>query len=161
MAAQYITPEGRKLFVDEYDQLMKVERPKVTVEVRRAAEMGDRSENAEYIYGKKRLREIDRRMGYLQRRLEATEVVDPREFSPPVIRFGAYVEIEDEEGNNNVYRIVGKDEIDSNKGWISYQSPMGKALIGKEEGDEMTIKTPSGRRTIEVVSVRYIEENTK
>ena len=155
MAAQYITPEGRKLFIDEYDQLMKVERPKVTVEVRLAAEMGDRSENAEYIYGKKRLREIDRRMGYLQRRLEATEVVDPNEFSPPVIRFGAYVEIEDDEGNNNIYRIVGKDEIDSNRGWISYQSPMGKALIGRENGDEMTIRTPSGARTIEVLSVSY------
>ena len=155
MAEQYITPEGRKLFIDEYDQLMKVERPKVTVEVRLAAEMGDRSENAEYIYGKKRLREIDRRMGYLQRRLEATEVVDPSEFSPPVIRFGAYVEIEDDEGNNNIYRIVGKDEIDSNLGWISYQSPMGKALIGSQDGDEMTIRTPLGPRTIEVLSVSY------
>lgn len=155
MAAQYITPEGRKLFIDEYDQLMKVERPKVTVEVRRAAEMGDRSENAEYIYGKKRLREIDRRMGYLQRRLEATEVVDPSEFSPPVIRFGAYVKIENELGESNTYRVVGKDEIDSTKGWISYQSPMGKALIGREEGDEMTVRTPSGPRTIEVVSVSY------
>jgi transcription elongation factor GreB len=155
MAEQYITPEGRKLFIDEYDQLMKVERPKVTVEVRLAAEMGDRSENAEYIYGKKRLREIDRRMGYLQRRLEATEVVDPSEFSPPVIRFGAYVEIEDNEGNINVYRIVGKDEIDSNRGWISYQSPMGKALIGRENGDEMTIRTPLGARTVEVLSVSY------
>jgi len=155
MAAQYITPEGRKLFVDEYDQLMKVERPKVTVEVRRAAEMGDRSENAEYIYGKKRLREIDRRMGYLQKRLEATEVIDPEEFTPPIIRFGAYVEIEDSSGEINIYRIVGKDEIDSNRGWISYQSPMGKALIGREEGDEMTIRTPVGPKSIEVVSVSY------
>ena len=151
----YITPEGHKSLVKEYDYLFRTERPEVTRQVARAAAMGDRSENVEYIYGKKRLREIDRRLRYLQKRLEGIQVIDPTEFRGPVIRFGAFVQVEDEEGEENTYRIVGKDEIDAKKGHISYHSPIGRALVGKQEGDTVKLKTPPGAKVLEVVEVRY------
>jgi len=152
---EYITPEGHKALVEEYDFLFRSERPEVTRQVSRAAAMGDRSENAEYIYGKKRLREIDRRMRYLQKRLEGVQVIDPAEFQGPVIRFGAFVLVEDETGEENTYRIVGRDEIDAKKGQISYHSPIGRALVGKQEGDTVKLKTPTGAKVLEVVEVRY------
>ena len=154
----YITPKGHAELVQEYDHLFRTERPEVTRQVSRAAAMGDRSENAEYIYGKKRLREIDRRLRYLQKRLGGVEVVDPSQFQGPVIRFGAIVLIEDHEGVEQTYRIVGKDEIDAKTGQISYSSPIGRALIGKQEGDEIRIKTPSGEKVIEVLEVHYNSE---
>ena len=132
----YITPEGHHTLVEEYDFLMKKERPEVTRQVARAAAMGDRSENAEYIYGKKRLREIDRRMRYLQKRLEGVQVVDPAQFEGGVVRFGAWVTTANEDGEEVLYRVVGKDEIDAAKGLISYQSPIGRALVGRREGDD-------------------------
>jgi len=155
----YITPEGYRTLVTEYEALMKSERPRITAEVQYAASLGDRSENAEYQYGKQRLREIDKRLRFLQKRLEAIEVVDPAEFSGPVIRFGAWVTLEDEEGEEVVFRIVGLDEIDAKAGLISYQAPLGKALIGMSSGDVVTVVAPGGNRELEVLGVRYPEKD--
>jgi len=152
----YITPDGHRKLVEEYDFLFRKERPQVTAQVSRAAAMGDRSENADYIYGKRRLREIDRRLRYLQKRLEGVQTIDPTEFEGPTIRFGAYVSVEDESGQESTYRIVGQDEIDTQNGFISYQSPIGKALVGKQEGDEVRLKTPAGSKVLEVLEVRYV-----
>ena len=152
----YITPGGYKRIVDEYDNLMKVERPHMTREVAYAASLGDRSENAEYIYGKKKLREIDKRLRYLSKRLESIEVVDPSDLiGDDVIRFSATVVLEDEDGKEQTVQIVGEDEIDIRNGRISYKSPIGRALIGKEDGDEVVISTPGGKRTKVIVEVRY------
>ncbi len=151
----YITPQGYAAIIEEYDFLMKKERPRITAEVQYAASLGDRSENAEYQYGKKRLREIDRRLHYLQGRLDKIQVVDPSEFAPPVIRFGARVTYVDQAGEEKTVTIVGEDEVDMTTGHISYASPVGKALIGKEEGDEVTVKTPGGKRVLEIDEVSY------
>ncbi len=151
----YITPEGYAAIVAEYEFLMKKERPRITAEVQYAASLGDRSENAEYQYGKQRLREIDRRLHYLQSRLDKIMVVDPSEFSPPTVRFGATVVIADEEGEEQTLRIVGEDELDLEQGKISYKSPVGHALIGKDAGDEVRVRVPGGLRVLELVEVRY------
>ncbi len=151
----YITPEGHRALVSEYEELLKVERPRITAEVQYAASLGDRSENAEYQYGKRRLREIDRRLRFLQRRLEAVEVVDPARLSGPVVRFGAWVTAADADGTEHTWRIVGLDEIDARRGLISYRSPLGRALIGASEGDVVTARTPGGARELEIRSVRY------
>ncbi len=151
----YITPQGYASIVEEYNFLMKKERPRITAEVQYAASLGDRSENAEYQYGKQRLREIDRRLHYLQGRLDKIMVVDPSEFSPPTVRFGATVVIANEEGEEKTVTIVGEDELDLERGFISYKSPVGQALIGKDEGDEVTVTVPGGTRLLELVEVRY------
>ncbi|MBT8494519.1 MAG: transcription elongation factor GreB [Deltaproteobacteria bacterium] len=153
--SNYITPEGARKLREEAEQLWNVERPKVTQEVADAAAQGDRSENAEYIYGKKRLREIDKRMRYLNQRLDALIVVEPKPPADGSIRFGAWVELEDEDGEVKRYRIVGADEFDIAAGKISLDSPMAKALLGKCEGDEVTVKRPKGPIVYEVVSVSY------
>lgn len=151
----YITPEGYAHICAEFDQLLREERPRITAEVAYAASLGDRSENAEYIYGKKRLREIDSRLRFLQKRLECLEVVDPLTLAGARIRFGAQVDIEDDQGNARSYVIVGEDEIDVKTGRISYKSPLGRALLGHEQGEEIAFNTPGGRRTLCVVSIRY------
>lgn len=151
----YITPEGARKLSEELAQLRSVERPKVVQEVADAAAQGDRSENAEYIYGKKRLREIDRRMHYLTKRLESAVVVDPTIERGEKIFFGATVELEDETGARRVYRIVGEDEINSNAGDISWRSPIGRALIGRRVGDEITVRRPAGDVELEIITVRY------
>ncbi|HJN78396.1 MAG TPA: transcription elongation factor GreB [Myxococcota bacterium] len=151
----YITPAGYRRIVEEYDTLLKVERPRMTAEVAYAASLGDRSENAEYIYGKKRLREIDRRLRYLSKRIESIEVVDPAELAGDVVRFSATVVLEDEDGEEQTLQIVGEDEIDPPRGRISYKSPIGRALIGKEEGDEIVFSTPGGKRTKVIIEVSY------
>ncbi len=151
----YITAAGYQALTDEYDWLFKTERPRITAEVAYAASLGDRSENAEYIYGKKRLREIDRRMRYLRNRIESSEIVDPQDVAGDKIRFGARVVVEDEEGVESTYVLVGVDEADVKAGRISYKSPIGRALIGKEEGDEALIRAPNGRRTVEILEVDY------
>lgn len=156
--AVYITPEGHRALVAEYEELLKSERPRITAEVQYAASLGDRSENAEYQYGKKRLREIDRRLRFLQKRLEGVEVVDPAQFSGPVVRFGAWVTVEDDEGERHTWRIVGLDEIDAKQGLISYRAPLGKALIGASEGDVVSADTPGGLRELAILSVRYPDE---
>lgn len=151
----YISPAGHKKLVDELDQLLRVERPEVTKLVQWAASNGDRSENADYLYGKRRLREIDRRVRFLGQRLDAAVVVDASKNETGKIQFGATVELTDEDGNERRYTIVGVDEVDTSRGRISWQSPVGKALLGKEEGDEVIIRAPSGEISYEVVSVSY------
>lgn len=153
----YITPSGAEALRKEYQQLKDVERPEVVTTVSYAAALGDRSENADYIYGKKRLREIDRRLRFLQRRLEKAEVIDPTTIESDKVLFGATVTVEDfESGKNKTYSIVGEDEIDANRGHISWKSPIAKALLGKSEGDELTIHRPSGDLEVEIVKVAYV-----
>ncbi len=143
------------MLTDELMKLWNEERPRVTQEVADAAALGDRSENAEYIYGKKRLREIDGRVQYLRKRIEKLEVVSPPTEDDGRVRFGAWVELQDEEGEVAVYRIVGPDEFDVSKGWISLDSPVARALIGKREGDEVGVRRPKGDILYTVIACRY------
>lgn len=151
----YITPEGRKRLTEELSYLWKTKRPRVTQAVSEAAAMGDRSENAEYIYGKKQLREIDARMRFLQKRLNELTVVDRTPADTSKVFFGALVEIEDIDGNLHRYRIVGPDEIDPGKDFISIDSPLAKALLRKSEGDEVTVNRPNGTAVFIVTSIEY------
>jgi transcription elongation factor GreB len=152
----YITREGYKKLVDELTQLATVERPKVVREVSDAAAEGDRSENAAYIYGKRRLREIDRRMGFLQRRLKDVHIVESGEQKRDRIFFGAIVEVEDEDtGESLTFRIVGVDESDPKAGRISWQSPVGKALLGRKLGDSVKVKWHSGSRELTITEIKY------
>ena len=151
----YITPEGARRLSEELGRLRSVERPKTVQEVADAAAQGDRSENAEYIYGKKRLREIDRRMRYLTQRLERAVVVDPKAQRGDKVFFGATVEVEDEDGRRQTFRIVGEDEIDSQAARISWRSPVGRALLGKTVGDVITVRRPAGEVELEIVALRY------
>ncbi len=120
-----------------------------------AAAQGDRSENAEYIYGKKKLREIDRRIHWLTKRLETVTVVEARTDGATVVYFGAYVEVEDEDGGRTTYRIVGEDEIDLDRGHVSWRSPIGRALLRRQAGDAITLHRPSGEAVLTVIAVRY------
>src|SRR5262252_1150611 len=140
----YITPEGARKLRAELDQLWTVERPRVTQEVADAAAQGDRSENAEYIYGKRRLREIDRRVRFLSKRLDEVTVVTEPPSDPRRVFFGAYVTVEDGGGTDKTYRIVGADESDVDRGFISIDSPVARALLGKREGDEVIVRVPKG-----------------
>jgi transcription elongation factor GreB len=151
----YITPEGAKRLQEELGHLRSKERPKVVQEVADAAAQGDRSENAEYIYGKKRLREIDRRMRFLTKRLESAVVVTPGAQSREKVFFGAFVEIEDEDGKTTRYQIVGEDEIDLARGRISWRSPLGRTLLKRGEGDVVTLRRPNGEVELTILSVRY------
>jgi transcription elongation factor GreB len=151
----YITPKGHKKLVDELDQLLKAERPEVTKLIQWAASNGDRSENADYLYGKRRLREIDRRVRFLTQRLDAAVIVDPSQIKATKVQFGATVEVVNEDGENRRFTIVGVDEVDTAKGRISWQSPIGKSLLGKEEGEEVLIRVPSGEVTFEIVKISY------
>jgi transcription elongation factor GreB len=152
----YITPEGARRLADELVRLRTVERPRTVQEVADAAAQGDRSENAEYIYGKKRLREIDRRLNFLAKRLDKAVVVDPREQRGDKAFFGATIEVEDEDGGRRTYVLVGEDETDSSRGRISWRSPVGRALLGKRKGDIVVVHRPAGAVEIEVVAVRYV-----
>ena len=152
----YITPGGYKRLVDELTQLATVERPKVVREVSDAAAEGDRSENAAYIYGKRRLREIDRRMGFLTRRLKIIHVVKSAEQRKDKVFFGAFVDVEDDDsGEALTFQIVGVDEVDAGSGRISWQSPVGKALLGKEVDDTVKVKWHAGSRKLTIVDIRY------
>lgn len=151
----YITPSGHKKLLDELDQLQRVERPEVTQLVQWAASNGDRSENADYLYGKRRLREIDRRIRFLLKRLDLAIVVNNQEKITDLIQFGATVEVMDEEGLTKRFTIVGVDEIDTARGRISWKSPIGHSLIGKSVGDELVVKVPSGELYYEIISVTY------
>jgi len=153
----YITPKGFKTLQDELNQLMRIERPEVTKTVAWAASNGDRSENADYIYGKKRLREIDKRVRFLTSRIDQAHVIDPSTIQAFKIQFGASVEIEDEEGELKAISIVGVDEINTAKGHISWRSPIGSSLIGKEVGDTIEVLTPRGAKVFEIISVVYTE----
>lgn len=153
--SNYITPEGRQRLQDEFDELWHVKRPQVTQAVSEAAAQGDRSENAEYIYGKKQLREIDARLRFLSKRLENLKVVDRLPADLERVFFGAWVTLENEEGVQSEYRIVGPDEFDREPGFISMDSPTAKALLKKQVGDEVEVRAPQGIVFYEIVSVRY------
>ena len=152
----YMTPHGWRRMRDELTWLVKTERPNVTSVVSWAAKLGDRSENADYQYGKKRLREIDRRIRYLTKRLEAGEIVDPgtREETDQVF-FGATVTYVTSEGGEQTVRIVGIDEMDPSRGYVSWISPVARALIKAREGDMVNLKTPAGDQALEIIEVRY------
>jgi transcription elongation factor GreB len=152
----YLTPAGAKQLAEELQRLMSVERPRVVREVAEAAAQGDRSENAEYIYGKKRLREIDRRAQFLTKRLDAAIVVRPEELGGDVIRFGATVEVRDEEGRQRTYVLVGPDEADPAQGKLSFQSPMGQALMKRRVGDVVIVQRPAGAVEVEILSLKYV-----
>src|SRR5687768_3361979 len=150
----YITPEGYRRLMDEFLWLMNKERPLVTATVAWAASNGDRSENADYIYGKKRLREIDRRVRFLIKRLEAAEIVDASGRDSDQVFFGATVEYRSGDKTNEV-TIVGVDEVDPANRRVSWISPIAKALIKAREGDVVTLRTPVGEEKIEILTVRY------
>jgi transcription elongation factor GreB len=151
----YITPRGHRMLTDELERLWKVERPKVTQEVADAAAQGDRSENAEYLYGKKKLREIDRRIRFLSKRIDELQVVRPSPKQRGRVFFGAHVTIESEEGEESRFQIVGPDEYDTALSRISVDSPMARALIGKREGDEVRVERPRGTTTVTIVEIDY------
>ncbi|MBN1905252.1 MAG: transcription elongation factor GreB [Deltaproteobacteria bacterium] len=158
IASKYITPEGAKKLTEELQYLWKVERPSVTARVAEAAAQGDRSENAEYIYGKKRLREIDSRVRFLRKRLDGITVVDTIPDDQDRVYFGAYVTLEDEEGEEVEYRIVGPDEFNIAEGKLSMDSPLGKAILGKEVDDEINISTPEGIKIFYISKIRYTSQ---
>ncbi len=151
----YITPEGARCLREELDYLWRVKRPQVTQAVSEAAAQGDRSENAEYIYGKKQLREIDWRIRFLQKRLDALMIVDRAPTDTSRIYFGAWVRLETDRGETVEYRIVGPDEFDLEKGLISIDSPLARALLKKTVDDEVTLALPQGRTLYTVLEVRY------
>lgn len=152
----YMTPAGFQALQDELRQLMRVERPKVVEVVAWAAGNGDRSENGDYLYGKKRLREIDRRVRYLTKRLESAEVVDPaRQQSLTQVFFGATVTYAREDGSEHTVKLVGLDEADINQGKISWLSPVAKALLKAREGDSVTLRSPAGIETLDIIEIRY------
>lgn len=153
--ANYLTPAGAHKLSAELKRLLHEDRPKIVAEVAEAAAQGDRSENAEYTYGKKKLREIDRRVRFLTKRLESTIVVDPAEQGGDTVRFGAQVEVEDEDGVVRTYRLVGSDEADPAAGCLSYSSPVGRALMRRRVGDAVVVQRPAGEVELTIVSVRF------
>jgi transcription elongation factor GreB len=153
--SKFITPQGAARLKQELDHLWRVLRPQVTQAVQEAAAQGDRSENAEYIYGKRQLREIDRRVRFLRQRLDGMVVVGAPPSDRSRVFFGAWVTLEDDEGSEVEYRIVGPDEFDAATGSISMDSPLGRALMGKRLDDEVKVELPGGAKTYGVVGVRY------
>lgn len=152
----YITPAGLKKLQDELKHLHHEERPKVVNTVSWAASNGDRSENADYIYGKRRLREIDRRLRFLSQRLEAAVVINPVEQKSDRVLFGATVTVQDEDGKEHRYQIVGQDESDPKLGKVSWVSPIGKSLLQARAGDAVTLRTPSGTQELEIIRIEYL-----
>lgn len=155
-APRFISPEGFARVRSEYDELFGVERPKVVEVVSWAASLGDRSENADYLYGKKRLREIDRRLAHLARIMKAAKVVDAaKQEDRSQVRFGATVELADEADNRRTVTIVGDDETDASSGRIGWSAPLARALIGAKIGDERIVRLPAGEKSYEVMGIRY------
>lgn len=156
MADRYITPEGLARIRAEYDDLFGNERPKIVETVSWAASLGDRSENADYIYGKRRLREIDRKLAHLARIMKDAKVVDPaKQQARDQVRFGATVELTDEDDNRRELTIVGDDEADASAGRIGWSAPLSQALIGARVGDERIVRLPAGEKSYEVMAIRY------
>lgn len=153
--ALLITPRGMRQLEDEYDFLWRKERPVVTRQVSDAAKLGDRSENAEYIYGKKRLREIDRRVRFLSKRIENLTIVDRLPANLKQVFFGAWLELEDDNEEIHHYRIVGEDEIDLPHNYISINAPLARGLMSKLQDDEVEIKLPKGAQNFYILSVSY------
>ncbi len=160
-ASQFITRPGAERLRTELDHLWKVVRPQVTAAVSAAAAQGDRSENAEYTYGKRQLREIDRRVRYLRKRLEGMVIVDRPPSDSSRVFFGAWVRIADDQGAARCVRIVGPDEFDMESDFISMDSPLGRALMHKTVDDEVTVELPGGLRTFVVLDVAYGERPVK
>jgi len=159
VAKNYITPNGYHKLKQELDHLWKIERPAMVKTVTWAASNGDRSENGDYIYGKKRLREIDSRVRFLRKRLEISEVIDPvKRGQCDQIFFGATVTICDVDGRENTYSIVGVDEADAGDGMISWVSPLARVLHGLREGDMAILRSPVGDQELEIVSVNYLTQ---
>ena len=155
-APRFITPQGFARIRAEYDELFGVERPKVVEVVSWAASLGDRSENADYLYGKKRLREIDRRLAYLAKTMKLAKIVDPAgQQSRDQVRFGATVELADEDDNGRIVTLVGDDEADATSGRIGWSAPLARALIGARVGDERIVRLPSGEKSYEVMRIDY------
>ncbi|HCE41199.1 transcription elongation factor GreB [Alloalcanivorax profundimaris] len=154
-ASKYITPEGYRRLNEELQRLWKEERPPITKSVQEAAAQGDRSENAEYIYGKKQLREIDRRIRFLSKRLDGMTVVDRPPEDPGKVFFGAWVELEDDDGKLETYRLVGPDEAVGSDGLISIDAPLARALLGKRVDDEARVRTPTGERCLYINRIWY------
>ncbi|MEP7129806.1 MAG: transcription elongation factor GreB [Sphingomicrobium sp.] len=153
---RFITPEGFARLGAEYDALFGIERPKVVEIVSWAASLGDRSENADYLYGKKRLREIDRRLAHLARVMKAAKVVDPAtQAARDQVRFGATVEVADDHDNRRTLTLVGDDETDATAGRIGWSAPLARALIGAKIGDERIVRLPSGEKSYEVMAITY------
>ena len=151
----YITPQGAQKLKTELHSLLYDERPKLVQTVQWAASNGDRSENGDYIYGKRRLREIDRRIRFLQKRLESAFIVDPVQQKSDRILFGATVEVEDENANKKKFTIVGEDEIDPKAGKISWRSPVARALLNCKQGDVVTVRIPQGETEFEILKITY------
>jgi transcription elongation factor GreB len=156
--SQYITLEGANRLRVELDTLWRIERPQVTQAVSEAAAQGDRSENADYIYGKRRLHEIDRRVRFLRKRLDGMVVVDQPPTDPQRIFFGAWVTVEDAKGEERLYRIVGPDEFDMDPNYISLDAPLGRALLGKTLDDDITLQLADGQKTLTITAIRYTTE---
>ena len=153
--SKYITPAGAQRLRLELEQLWREERPRVTAAVAAAAAQGDRSENAEYTYGKRRLREIDRRVRFLRRRLDGMVIVDQPPADAARVFCGAWVVLEAEDGTRARYRIVGPDEFDMSPGYISMDSPLGRALLRRSLDEEVTVEAPAGRIVYLIVSIEY------
>lgn len=153
--SSYITPQGAARLQAELDRLWRTERPAVTRSVAAAAAQGDRSENAEYIYGKKQLAAIDRRVRHLRKRLQVLRIVDGRPDDAGRVFFGAWLELEDAEGGLCRFRLVGPDEFDHAPGYLSVDSPLGKAVLGKSLDEEVSVATPRGPRRYTIVGIRY------
>ncbi len=154
-AARYITPEGFRRIADEHERIWTVTRPRVVAEVEAAAALGDRSENAEYIYGKRKLRELDRRLRELSERMDSLTVIEPRPHPSGRAYFGAWVTVEQEDGDERTYRLVGPDEFDVEAGLISVDAPLGRALLGRSEGDVVQVRRPAGTIAITILEISW------
>lgn len=153
---RFITPEGFARIRSEYEELFAIERPKLVETISWAAANGDRSENGDYIYGRKRLRELDRRLSHLSRIMKAAKVVDPAtQPSRDQVRFGATIELADEEDNRRTLTIVGDDEADAGDSKIGWSAPLARALIGAKIGDERIVRLPGGEKSYEVIAISY------
>ncbi len=158
-SSPYITAAGAQKLQAELRHLWKVERPQVVAAVKAAAANGDRSENGDYIYGKQRLRELDRRISYLSRRLDVLRVVDRLPKDRSRVHFGAWLDLEKESGEKLRVRLVGYDEIDAQRNWISVDSPLARAALGKSENDEICYETPEGQITVWITGIQYTIED--
>ena len=153
---RFITPQGFARIRAEYEQLFGNERPKLVDVIAWAAGNGDRSENGDYIYGRKRLREIDRRLSHLSKVMKSAKVVDPAtQEQRDMVRFGATVELADEEDERRILTLVGEDEADASNGRVSWAAPIARALIGAKVGDERLVRLPAGEKSYEILSIRY------
>jgi transcription elongation factor GreB len=153
---RFITPHGFARIRAEYEQLFSTDRPTLVETISWAAANGDRSENGDYIYGRKRLREIDRRLSYLSKVMKSAKVVDPsRQEQRDTVRFGATVELADEEDDRRIITLVGEDEADASAGQVSWAAPIARALVGAKVGDERIVRLPSGEKSYEIMNISY------